>query len=78
MGTIDLCDNEDIEACIEEVTAINEEADFEELPLDELILELKHLPSTLKYAFLDTQYARPVMILSQLDHDQEKQLLDLL
>ena len=54
LGAIDLCDDQDIDACIEEVMAINEESNFEELPLDESTLELKTLPSTLKYAFLDT------------------------
>ena len=55
MGAIDICDDQDIDACIEKVIAINEEANFEELPLDESTLELKPLSSTLKYAFLDTQ-----------------------
>ena len=59
-----LCDDEDIEACIEKVMAINEEANFEELPLDEPTLELKTLPSTLKYVFLDTQHTKPLIILS--------------
>ena len=34
---------------------IDEEAKFEELPLNEPTLELKTLPSTLKYAFLDVE-----------------------
>ena len=55
LGTIDLFDDQDIETCIEEVMTINEEADFKELPLDEPTGELKPLPSTLKYAFLDSQ-----------------------
>ena len=55
VGAIDLFDNQDIETCIEEVMTINEEANFKELPLDEPTEELKPLPSTLKYAFLDSQ-----------------------
>ena len=50
---IDFFDDQDIDACIEEVMMIDEESKFEELPLDEPTLELKTLPSTLKYAFLD-------------------------
>ena len=54
LGAIDLFDDQDIETCIKEVMTINEEADFKELALDEPIEELKPLPSTLKYAFLDS------------------------
>ena len=54
VGAIDLFDDQDIETCIKEVMTVNEGADFEELPLDELTRELKPLPSTLKYAFLDS------------------------
>ena len=32
LGAIDLCDDQDIDACIEEVMMINEEANFKELP----------------------------------------------
>ena len=63
LGPIDFSDNQDINACIEEVMMINEEAKFEELPLDDPNLELKSLPSTLKNAFLDTEKA-PVIISS--------------
>ena len=45
VGAIDLFDDRDIETCIEEVMTVNEGADFEELPLDELTEELKPLPS---------------------------------
>ena len=76
LGTIDLFDDQDIETCIEEVMTINEEADFKEPPLDELTGELKPLPSTLKYAFLDSQQVKPVIISSQLNEEQEKRLLD--
>ena len=55
VGAIDLFDDQDIETCIEEVMTVNEGADFEELPLDEPTEELKPLPSTLKYALLDSQ-----------------------
>ena len=57
---------------------VNEGADFEELPLDEPTGELKPLPSTLKYAFLDSQQVKPVIISPQLDEEQEKRLLDVL
>ena len=49
---------------------INEEANFKKLPLDEPTLELKTLPFTLKYAFLHKQWAKPVIISSQLDQEQ--------
>ena len=55
ISAINLFDDEDINAHIEEVMTINEEANFEELPLDEPTFELKTLPSTLKYAFHDTE-----------------------
>ena len=41
LRTIDFSDNYDIDACIEEVMMIDEEANFEELPMDEPNLELK-------------------------------------
>ena len=41
-------------------------------------LVLKTLPSTLKYAFLDEEKAKPVIISSKLDMKQEKQLLEVL
>ena len=43
---------------------INEEANFEELPLENHTLEFNTLTSTLKYAFLDTEQAKPVIISS--------------
>ena len=78
LGAIDLFDDQDIENCIEEVMPINEEANFKELPLDELTGELKPLPYTLKYAFLDSEQVKPVIISSQLNEKQEKRLLDVL
>ena len=57
---------------------IDEEARYEELPMDEPTLELKTLPSTLKYAFLDDEKAKPVIISSKLDMKQEEQLLEVL
>ena len=70
LGAIDLCDDQDINIGIKEVMAINEEANFEELPLDEPTLELKTLPCIFNYAFLETQRAKPMIILSQLDQDK--------
>ena len=78
LGAIDFADDHDIDACVEEVMTINEEARFEELPMDEPFLELKTHPSTLKYVFLDEEKAKLVIISSKLDIKQEKQLLDVL
>ena len=61
LGAIDFADDQYIDACVEEVMMIDEE-----LTMDELILELKTLPSTLKYAFLDEEKAKPVIISSKL------------
>ena len=44
--------------------------------MDEPTLELNTLPSTLKYAFLDEEKAKRVIISSKLDMKQEKQLLE--
>ena len=57
---------------------IDEEAKFEELPMDKLSLDLKALPSTLKYAFLDEEKAKPVIISSRLDIKQKEKLLEVL
>ena len=46
--------------------------------MDEPIEELKPLPSIVKYAFLDTQHAKPVIISSQLNEKKEKRLLEVL
>ena len=78
LGAIDFADYQDIDACIEEVMIIDEEARFEELPMDEATLEIKTLPSTLKYAFLDEEKDKSVIILSKLDIKQEEQLLEVL
>ena len=78
LGAIDFSDGQDIDACIEEVMMIDEEARFEELPLDEPTMELKSLPSTLKYAFLNEEKEKPVIIWSNLDIKQEEQLLKVL
>ena len=57
---------------------IDEEARYEELPMDESTLELKTLSSTVKYAFLDEEKAKPVIISSKLNIKQEEQLLEVL
>ena len=75
---IDFADDQDIDACVEEVMMIDEEARYEELPMEEHTLELKTLPSILKYAFLDEEKAKPVIISSKLDMKQEEQLLEVL
>ena len=78
LGAIDFTDDQDNDACVEEVMMIEEEARFEERPMDEPYSELKTLPSTLKYAFLDEDKVKWVIISSKLDIKQEKQLLDVL
>ena len=72
LDAIDLFDDQDIETYIEEVMTIKEEADFKELPMDEPTEELKPLPSTLKYNFLDSQQEKLVIISSQLNEEHEK------
>ena len=57
---------------------VDEEARYDELPMDEPTLELKTLPSTLKYAFLDKNKVKPIIISSKLDEKQEEQLLEVL
>ena len=50
-------------------------------PVDYLVVDMKmtkNLPSTLKYAFLDEEKARPVIISSMLDIKQEERLLEVL
>ena len=73
LGTIDFADDQNIDVCIGAVMIIDEETRYEELPMDEPSLELKTLPSTLKYAFLDEEKAKPVIISSKLDTKQEEQ-----
>ena len=57
---------------------VHEEARYDELPMEEPTLELKTLPSTLKYAFVDEEKAKPVIISSKLDMKQEEQFLEVL
>ena len=49
--------------------AINEEANFKDLALDEPTLELKTLPSALKYAFLVMQLEKLVIISTHLNQE---------
>ena len=72
LGAIDFSEEWDIDACVEEVMKIDEKARFEALPIDEPTLEVKTLPFTLKYAFLDEEKAKPVIISSKLDIKQEE------
>ena len=78
LGAINFVDDQDIDICVEEVMMIDEEAWYEELPMDESTSELKTLLSTLKYAFLDEEKAKSVIISSKLDIKQEEQLLKVL
>ena len=72
LSAIHFFDDQDIDAWIEEVMMIDEEANFEELPMNEPIWELKTLPLTLKYSFLDTEEAKAMIISSQLDKENEE------
>ena len=78
LGVIDFGNDQDIDACVEEVMMIDKEARYEELPMEEFTLELKTLPSTLKYAFLVEEKANPVIISSKLDMKQDEKLLEVL
>ena len=83
VGAIDIYEDTEISSCIKETMVAIEDRSFEERKDDsflsgETALELKPLPSTLKYAFLDHHSANPVIISSQLDHDQEERLLAVL
>ena len=80
VGAVDIYEDSEISSCIEETMAAIEDESFEEpeddpFPSSETAPELKLLPSTLKYAFLDHHCANPVIISSQLDQDQEERLL---
>ena len=55
LSAIDFADDQDLDACVEEVMMIDEEARYDKLLMDEPTLELKTLPSTLTYAFLDEE-----------------------
>ena len=72
LGAIDLADDQDIDACVEEVMMVDEKSRYDELCMDEPTLELKTLASTLKYAFLDKNKAKPVIISSKLDLKREE------
>ena len=58
LGAIDFADDQDIDAYVKEVMMIEQEARFEELPMDEPTLDFKTHPSTLKYAFLDEEKSK--------------------
>ena len=55
-----------------------EEPESDPFPSSETALELKPLPSTLKYVFLGHQRAKPMSISSHLEKDQEERLLEVL
>ena len=83
VGTVDIYKDPEISSCIEYTMAAIEDRSFEELeddpfPSGDTTPELKPLPSTLKYAFLDHHCANPVIISSQLYQDQEERLLAVL
>ena len=67
VGAVDIYEDPEISSCIEETMAAIEDRSFEELeddpfPSGEMAPELKPLPSTLKYAFLDHHSANPIII----------------
>ena len=83
VGAIDICQDPEISSCIEETMTAIEDGSFEELeddpfPSSKMTPELKPLPSTLKYAFLDHHCANPMIISSQLDQDHKERLLTVL
>ena len=78
LDAIYFADDQDIDACVEEVMMIDEEARYDEMPIEEPTLELKTLPSTLKYAFLDEEKAKRIIISSKLDMKLDEQLLEVL
>ena len=83
VGAVDIYEDTEISSCIEETMAAIEDRSFEEpeddpFPSGETAPELKPLPSTLKYAFLDHHSPNPVIISSQIDQDQEERLLSVL
>ena len=72
VGAIEIYEDTKISSCIEETMAAIEDKSFEEpeddpFPSCEMPPELKPLPSTLKYAFLDHHSANLVIISLQLD-----------
>ena len=71
VGAVDIYKDPEISSCIEE-------PEDDPFPSGETAPELKLLPSTLKYVFLDHYCANLVIISSQLDQDQEERLLAVL
>ena len=83
VGAVDIYEDMEISSCIEETMAAIEDRSFEKpeddpFPSGKTAPELKPLPSTLKYVFLDHHSTNPVIISSHLDHDQEERLLAVL
>ena len=75
VGEIDIYKDSYIVSYIEETMTFIDDESIEELEggpfsSSETAPELKPLPSTLKYALLDHQHAKPVIISSQLEEDQ--------
>ncbi|CAJ2643485.1 unnamed protein product [Trifolium pratense] len=77
---------EEVESFLKQLDALKEvtplEAKIEELKNDErpgeVKLELKTLPSHLKYAFLEEEEKKPVIISNSLSADEEKSLIQIL
>ena len=74
VGVVNIYEDLEILSCIEETMIVIEDGSIKEpeddlFPFRKTATQLKPLPSTLKYAFLDHQCANPVIISSQLDKD---------
>ena len=83
VGAVNIYEDPEISSCIEETMMAIEDESFEEpeddpFPSSKMAPELKPLPSTLKYVFLDHHCANPIIISSQLDQEQEERLLAVL
>ena len=78
LGVIDFAEDQGIDACVEEVMMIDEESRYEKLPMEKPTLELKTLPSILKYIFLNEEKVKPLIISSNTDKKQSEQLLEVL
>ena len=79
LGVIDIFEDSEIINCIEETMTFIKNESIEGLeddpfPSSETAPKLKPLPSTLKYAFLDHQHAKPVNISSQIEKRPRREI----
>jgi len=83
VSAIDIYEDEDLEGCAHEAIALTEEENINAQKLESLLsmgptLELKPLPSSLKYVFLDNKLEKPVIISAHLTEEQENKLINIL